>query len=205
MEGRGGLVFSAPTPGLGLPFQVPGPESAFARLLSAVCGSVLTSFALTPLDVAKTRMQVAQQAPEAGRDASTTSTRLWRHVVASCGGLERWDKKSGAAPRNTVEAVRGVYAKEGVTGLYAGLTTTFAMAVPSNVMYFAAYECLRDELHALDVPATPLVAGCAARTVSVTLTAPFEVAGRVATGSCGCRTAERSSDVGEGDAVALGT
>jgi solute carrier family 25 protein 39/40 len=162
----------------------PSPESPAARLLSAVCGSILTSVLVTPLDVAKTRMQVGRQSAEVDWGSSTVTCSKCNYYIASNGITEHQLRKNGRfaawleqpiASQTLGQALRHIVRNEGFFALYAGLGPTFAMAVPANVLYFVAYETLRDELRKQHVPFEAFLAGSAARVVSVTLTIPFEV------------------------------
>lgn len=167
-----------------LDLRPPSPESPTARLLSAVCGSILTSLLVTPLDVAKTRMQVERQSPEVNWGSSTVTCSKCDHYIMSNGITEHHLRKNGRfaawiqqpiASQTLGRALRHIVRNEGFVALYAGLGPTFAMAVPANVLYFVAYETLRDELRKHHVPLEALLAGSAARVVSVSLTIPFEV------------------------------
>merc|ERR1719443_348785 len=114
----------------------PPPESPAARLLSAVCGSILTSLIVTPLDVAKTRMQVTQQRPEVTWASSTVTCSKCDHYILSTGITEHQLRKNGRfaawvkqpiASQTLGQALRHIVRNEGFVALYAGLGPTFAM------------------------------------------------------------------------------
>ena len=86
---------------------------------------------------------------------------------------------------------------EGITSLWSGLSPTLVLALPATVIYFTTYEQLRSRLKILSdtrqmkiagrsdtnsspqpMPQpswVPLVAGCTARTWSVTIVSPLEL------------------------------
>lgn len=82
-------------------------------------------------------------------------------------------------PAGTVGTLRNIAMEEGVTGLYAGLPSTLALAVPSNILYFWTYEIMRDNMRAsknsLVAASSSLVAGGASRMVAAVACAPIEV------------------------------
>lgn len=169
---------------------------AGGRILSACAGSVAVGLIVTPLDVAKVRMQ-AQARPE------KSSPRIGAQCIANgngkgprecrifiCGnGIT--DHTFDARDRNwrhcfepkhrgqgMVRTLRSIYHEAGISGLYAGLPVTMLIAVPANVLYFATYESLRDALQPRIPNAgiwAPLLAGGVGRAVAVTACAPLEV------------------------------
>jgi solute carrier family 25 protein 39/40 len=129
-------------------------------------------------------MQVVKQSPEVNWAASTVTCSRCDHYIASNGITEHHLRKNGRfaawakqpiGSQTLGQALRHIVRNEGFVALYAGLGPTFAMAVPANVLYFVAYETLRDELRRHNVQFEAFLAGSAARVVSVTLTIPFEV------------------------------
>jgi len=167
---------------------------AAGRLLSACAGSVAVGLIVTPLDVAKVRMQAqASSASKASRvfceeglgprqchvfvcgNGITDHTfdrrsKEWQHVFAA---------KQPKLKPGMLRTIRSIYGETGVAGLYAGLPVTMVIAVPANVLYFATYESLRDWMQQRpgDGPGilAPLVAGGVGRAVAVTACAPLEV------------------------------
>lgn len=79
-------------------------------------------------------------------------------------------------PTSTVGAMAHIYRAEGLGGLYAGLAPTLVMAVPATVLYFTAYDHLRESM----IPAFgenmgPMLAGTSARVLASAATSPFEL------------------------------
>lgn len=170
-----------------------GGVGASGRLLSACAGSVAVGLIVTPLDVAKVRMQAqASQAPSrffVCGNGITDHTfdircRQWRHLTR--------DPQPGRSGRpSMLSTLRSIYREAGVKVLYAGLPVTMLIAVPANVLYFATYESLRDYILAQrtlrtqrsgssEAPAgpgvlAPLIAGGFGRAVAVSACAPLEV------------------------------
>ena len=68
---------------------------------------------------------------------------------------------------------------EGVLALWSGLRPTLIMSIPSNVLYFAAYDFIKAHLDAVSPPqllhAVPLISGGGARMVAATLVSPIEL------------------------------
>ena len=83
---------------------------------------------------------------------------------------------------------------EGVTSLWSGLSPTLVLALPATIIYFVIYEQLRSRLKNLSNQGrlcknsdnlssqsllqpswVPLIAGCTARTWSVTIVSPLEL------------------------------
>lgn len=80
--------------------------------------------------------------------------------------------------QGTFATLRSIAAEGGFRGLYVGLPATLIIGVPSNVLYFATYETLRDLLQALSgglAYSAPIVAGATGRAVAVVAVAPLEL------------------------------
>lgn len=115
--------------------------------MASSVSSLLTAAVITPFDVITRRMQ------------------------ATAVGSALRERGAWAATRTIVRA-------EGVRALYRGLVPTLALLLPSNAMYFPLYESLRDRLERAGGESArvsaPLVAGMAARSMVVLVTAPVE-------------------------------
>ena len=73
--------------------------------------------------------------------------------------------------------LRTTFKEEGICALYAGVVPTIAMSVPNNVLYFAAYERIRDVLAESDLglgSVAPIISGSSARMAATAVTAPLE-------------------------------
>ncbi|KAJ1455144.1 mitochondrial carrier domain-containing protein [Pelagophyceae sp. CCMP2097] len=151
-----------------------GAESSAPRALrrserasAASCGAMLTALAVTPFDVAKTRMQVdaaravsfslpaVDAAAVAARDGHNWAMLgdgsldgcLQRHARHDCARICRDARMSLAgafSQPGALSTLSRIARHEGVAGLYAGLSPKLAMIVPNTVLYFQLYE----ELHA---------------------------------------------------------
>jgi solute carrier family 25 protein 39/40 len=68
---------------------------------------------------------------------------------------------------------------EGVLALWSGLRPTLIMSIPSNVLYFAAYDFIKARMDAVSPPqflhVVPLLSGGGARMVAATLVSPMEL------------------------------
>eukprot|EP00629_Pelagomonadales_sp_RCC1024_P018550 CAMPEP_0119279394 /NCGR_PEP_ID=MMETSP1329-20130426/20725_1 /TAXON_ID=114041 /ORGANISM="Genus nov. species nov., Strain RCC1024" /LENGTH=129 /DNA_ID=CAMNT_0007279935 /DNA_START=155 /DNA_END=541 /DNA_ORIENTATION=- len=117
------------------------------RMAAASCGAALTALVVTPFDVVKTRMQMAEapggalgKCPDCG--VFVLNNGLMEHTLPkhACGAVRadgRWEAERLA------RALARIAKTEGAGGLYAGLAPTLAMAVPNTVLYFTAYDELR--------------------------------------------------------------
>lgn len=75
----------------------------------------------------------------------------------------------------TWDALRKISTNEGLTSLWRGLSLTLIMSVPSNVVYFIAYEHMRDSSPIRSEILNPLVCGGLARALAATVISPFEL------------------------------
>jgi len=146
------------------------------RLLSACTGSTAVALIVTPLDVARVRMQAV------GNTGFGLSCGIVQCVSSSCGShffdppLWKCFPCEATPVPGMLKTLRSTFAEGGFAGLYAGLPATLLMGIPSNVLYFASYEALRDWMQRRELEASaPFVAGGAARAVSVTACSPLEV------------------------------
>lgn len=123
--------------------------SAVARNAAAsTMGASVVALLVTPLDVAKVRMQA--------------------HVCPVGGSMPCADP---AHPNGTVDMMRRIVRADGVRGLWRGLTPTLILAVPTTGFYFTLYEAMRSHCGM-----SPLVAGASARVVAATVASPLELA-----------------------------
>mmetsp|Transcript_168079 Transcript_168079/g.539756 ORF Transcript_168079/g.539756 Transcript_168079/m.539756 type:complete len:414 (+) Transcript_168079:145-1386(+) len=163
----------------GIPKSAHTEVGTSGRLLSACAGSVAVALTVTPLDVAKVRMQAAvaivrKPVSAVGWEASLAACHNCPVFFCSNGIMEHcFDKREAAwshcfnnqqlmgnaastptlrAQRGLVRVLRNIVAEGGVAGLYAGLPATLLIAVPNNVLYFATYEALRDRLQRFALP-----------------------------------------------------
>jgi solute carrier family 25 protein 39/40 len=81
---------------------------------------------------------------------------------------------------STFDGLRKIARNEGVSTLWRGLSPTLLMAVPSNVIYFAGYDWLRDSASSpisamCDDNTAPLLAGSIARVFSAGAVGPLDM------------------------------
>lgn len=150
------------------------------RVISGSVGAILTSLAVTPLEVAKVRTQL--QPSQTG----LCPRGCGKQVVLFNGHIDCFVSPKSMLPlaepqhRDGVFSVlRRIFAKEGFRGLYAGLEPTLVMSIPNTVLYFSAYDEIIWRLRESSSPPTlswtyPLVAGASARLVASSVTSPFE-------------------------------
>lgn len=162
------------------------------RIVSACVGSSVVALAVTPLDVAKIRMQASTPPQKIFKIWCCPSLGDSQMFFASNGITEHCFEKrdprwrycfvqrtlEASAPKGLLGTLRQIAAEGGLVGLYAGLPTTLVIGIPSNVIYFSSYEAFRDRLtlHFSQLAGVaPVIAGGASRAVAVTVCAPLEV------------------------------
>ncbi|CAK4683907.1 hypothetical protein LEN26_001700 [Aphanomyces euteiches] len=168
-------------------------DVSLKKSLAASTGAMITSLFVTPLDVAKVRLQAQQSNPRAKTvtptsclptcksrsfsrfaPASTTSSSsclvCYRSLSVQCASTRRL--------HGTVDALRFVFRTEGLRGLFAGLPPTLMLAIPSTVLYYTSYDHLVHEgmrMFPELSPVVPLIAGASARIVAATIVSPLEL------------------------------
>lgn len=131
------------------------------RVISAALGSLLTALTLTPLDVAKTRLQLASNSVTSDVAAGSLTKRL--------------------PLQSTLSTILYVARNEGVLALWSGFAASMVLALPSAVLYYAAYDEMREILRADSAPGSirhtfaPVLAGMGGRTVTVFVVSPLEL------------------------------
>ncbi|XP_032934912.1 solute carrier family 25 member 39 isoform X2 [Catharus ustulatus] len=175
----------SPSPGGGItPLQ---------QMLASGTGAILTSLFVTPLDVVKIRLQaqrtpfskvLAAQSVPWGAQPATWKCFLYcnglmdhLYVCQNGNGCSAWYKAPGHFT-GTLDAFVKITRNEGLRSLWSGLPPTLVMAVPATVIYFTAYDQLRDYLHARMGSwshSIPLLAGALARLGAVTVISPLEL------------------------------
>nr|XP_047902451.1 probable mitochondrial glutathione transporter SLC25A39 isoform X1 [Anser cygnoides] len=174
----------------------PGPGGGITplqQMLASGTGAILTSLFVTPLDVVKIRLQ-AQRTPFSKawsvRSAPWGSRQATWKCFLYCNGLmdhlyvcqngpgcTAW-YKAPTRFTGTLDAFVKITRYEGIRSLWSGLPPTLVMAVPATVIYFTAYDQLRDYLHARTGSGghhIPLLAGALARLGAVTVISPLEL------------------------------
>jgi solute carrier family 25 protein 39/40 len=121
----------------------------FERMIPGMVGSFISSFLVNPLDVVRIRLQSQGPAISAG----------YPHL------------------NGTVDGLLNIYKHEGVRALWAGLTPTLTMAVPSTAVYMIMYENFRDYFvkHGIQSDFAPLLAGSIARSIGTFAVSPIEM------------------------------
>lgn len=165
------------------------------KMIAACSGSLFTSVAVTPFDVVRVRLQ--QQSASA---SSVTVAIPKVHPVAAipqnvgvsaCCRDVFWfpstidycvasDAVSGCAVdarkfTGTWDGLKKIAQFEGPTTLWRGLSLTLLMAIPSNVVYFIAYEYMRDNSPIKSELLNPLLCGSLARSLSSSVVSPLEL------------------------------
>uniref|UniRef100_A0A8B9ZEA8 Mitochondrial glutathione transporter SLC25A39 n=1 Tax=Anas platyrhynchos TaxID=8839 RepID=A0A8B9ZEA8_ANAPL len=161
----------------------PGPGGGITplqQMLASGTGAILTSLFVTPLDVVKIRLQ-AQRTPFSKGKCFLYCNGLMDHlyVCQNGPGCTAWYKAPPPARfTGTLDAFVKITRYEGIRSLWSGLPPTLVMAVPATVIYFTAYDQLRDYLHARTGSRghhIPLLAGALARREYPRVISPLEL------------------------------
>lgn len=94
-----------------------GALSPWGKAVAGALGAVLANTLVYPLDIVKTRLQVQSSVQELGEDK------------------ERYN--------DTMDAIKKIYAKRGLLGLYSGLTGSLIGVASQNFAYFYWYGLIR--------------------------------------------------------------
>ncbi|KFM73595.1 Solute carrier family 25 member 39, partial [Stegodyphus mimosarum] len=156
------------------------------QMLSSSTGAILTSLFVTPLDVVKIRLQAQQKALLNSNKCFLYCNGFVEelccniHANGNTAMSPSYWYRSSAHLTGTVDAFVKITRAEGVTSLWSGLPPALVMAVPSTVVYYTAYDQLRNfflknyqlSYHAFWVP---VVAGGLARAIATTVVSPLEL------------------------------
>jgi solute carrier family 25 protein 39/40 len=148
-------------------------QKSIKKATAASAGALVTSLFITPLDVAKVRLQ-SQLNVFPGSQPMIVPERALNVLVENCpkscicrGKLKRM--KNQGIPKSkvlssarlsscarlcsngpkklhgTYHALRHIFQTEGISGLFSGLSPAMMIAIPSTVMYYMSYDMLLQE------------------------------------------------------------
>ena len=160
-----------------------------------ICGETILSKMCSPhfSDCRPSHMPATSSSPASLGAAAMSSVRGELPVASASAGACACPPLPGAAeamraagapnaasprfPLGTIPGLRHIYRREGLAGIYAGLSPTLVMAVPATVLYFTAYDSLKPALEqaGVGVDLAPPAAGMAARVLASVATSPFEL------------------------------
>jgi solute carrier family 25 protein 39/40 len=163
------------------------------RIISSSIGALLTSLAVTPLEVVKVRLQTQGHVPLLTNNKSILASNNTNELLLATnpntcprcldyiyddGLMERRFSKYELAYRckehvkftSPTHAFLWIVRNEGVGSLYNGLHATLWMSIPATVLYFSAYDELKSRTFL-----GPSISGATARIFAVTCVAPFEL------------------------------
>lgn len=154
------------------------------QLVAAISGGLITSLFMTPLDVVKTRIQLQQKATGSNK-CYLYCNGLMDHLCP-CGPNTAFNSKNPIQLNGTLDALLKISRAEGVGSLWSGLGPTLVLALPATVIYFVAYEQIKQRLWDYynkfvkkEKPIMPfyipLVSGMTARVLAVTVVCPLEL------------------------------
>lgn len=153
------------------------------QVIASCSGAFLTSLVATPFDVVKVRLQAQQNHILSSRSCYLFCDGLTDHLCVCATGSNQFGFSSSAPTRfrGTFDAFVKIARNEGLQSFWKGLSPLLVMSVPLTVIYYTAYDTLKFMLgfrpNATNLAAVtaPMLAGCIARTMSVTVIAPLEL------------------------------
>lgn len=174
-----------------------GLEHTIEKATAASSGALVTSLFVTPLDVAKVRLQsqlhygfrLNPAVPPVGICKCCTKSMI-RPVeqlptrprqMIPCMRMSTCSRMCSGAPlrlNGTFHALKHIFHTEGLSGLFSGLSPTMMIAIPSTVLYYISYDMLLQEgRHRMPEweGVIPLLSGSSARIVAATVTSPIEL------------------------------
>lgn len=125
------------------------PAPLTQQIIASTFGSCLTAVFTCPLDVIKSRLQ-------------TQSNSHQLHT------------KHHHLPQSTFRGLLSIVKHEGIATLWRGLRPTLLMTIPNNGIYYSLYEKFKVQFKDYGHTFTPLISGCVARIIAVTVTNPIE-------------------------------
>ncbi len=147
---------------------------------SSSCGAIITSLLMTPLDVVKIRLQSQTHMRHKG-DCFVYRNGLMDHLCTCFNDENSWYNRKipGGRYTGTMDALIKIVRTEGLTSLWSGLPPTLIMALPSVIIYFTAYDHVKNSLGYDEVKnpnqLIPAFSGGFARLLSVTAISPIEL------------------------------
>lgn len=187
------------------------------RIIAACAGSLFTSFAVNPFDVARVRMQqssavehlvpstetpinnalkmkpypLTTHALEVGSARSSQlgvniccKDAFWypsslSYCIANDSDPCAMDSRKLRKPSSTFGVLRSIVNEEGAAVLWRGVSLLLVQAIPANIIYYIAYEQLRDSIASVNGTGVaqlgPLVAGGLARALASSVVSPLEL------------------------------
>lgn len=152
------------------------------QIIASCSGAFLTSFVATPFDVVKVRLQAQQNQILSSRSCYLFCNGLMDHLCVCTTGSNQFGFSSAPTRfTGTFDAFVKIARNEGLQSFWKGLSPLLLMSVPLTVIYYTAYDKLKFMLgfrpNTTDLTAytAPMLAGCIARTASVTVIAPLEM------------------------------
>lgn len=134
----------------------------YEHSIASSLGGIITIFFVTPLDVAKTRLQTSNHLKKNNR-------RPWMrhsHIHLS----------QPPVYRGTIDAFSRIARSEGLFRLWRGISPSIVMTVPTTTLYFTLYEYLKSYTQSKDLGWWgPVISGSVARTIVVAFSSPLEL------------------------------
>uniref|UniRef100_A0A7S0MJW1 Mitochondrial carrier protein n=1 Tax=Cryptomonas curvata TaxID=233186 RepID=A0A7S0MJW1_9CRYP len=160
-------------------------EKVMLQIQSSIGASVMVAITTTPLEVVKTRLQIAPASFHHNSKRPLFSKSLSSHGHSPCDGsqegnrmLSRLSSLDSTSHRpGPFNVVKTILKKKGIGGLWTGTGAAIIHAVPSVSIYLVCYEQLKAKFEEIKTPSalTPVLAGALSRSISVLITSPLDL------------------------------
>ncbi|KAF8978530.1 hypothetical protein BGZ46_006370 [Entomortierella lignicola] len=129
-------------------FSFLGKDSVINHLTSAAIAEILSGLFWTPMEVLKSKQQVENFGSSPTSSLTSKSLRIPASVssfsTAATTAKAQQPLPKTRTPISTVDLAKKIYQQEGFIGFYRGYFITLGVFVPYSMIYFAAYEQLKE-------------------------------------------------------------
>ena len=151
-------------------------ETVMLQVQSSIGASIMVAVTTTPLEVVKTRLQIAPAVfdqnsnrplfPKTVSSLCQEGKRIPSMKPSSLDSTYHWSRPG---PFNVLKTI---LKSKGISGLWTGTGAAIIHAVPSVSIYLVCYEQLKARLEEIETPkaVTPVLAGALSRSISVLIT-----------------------------------
>jgi hypothetical protein len=154
-------------------------EKTMLHVQSSIGASVMVAVTTTPLEIVKTRLQIAPANFHQKSKGPLFPNRMSSHgkdgnrmLPMNLSSLDS-AKYHRPGPLNVIKTI---LKQKGISGLWTGTGAAIIHAVPSVSIYLVCYEQLKAKFEEIKTPSalTPVLAGALSRSISVLITVSAE-------------------------------